>query len=241
MSFKKIIKYVFSPNQIVFLQRFFKRISRPKFGSVGKKQRPVSTVFGLDRGTPIDRYYLNQFLQGKSKFISGTVAEIEENYLSLMHGGEGINSVVLRYGKAEGENQISCDLTNHSTLPFERFDTFICTQTLNFIYDFEKALEGIFLTLKPGGSLLLSVAGLCQISHYDMDRWGDYWRFTNLSIEKLLLKHFKKENIEITPYGNVLAAASFLYGIAAEEMKGNQLNFIDNNYQIIICVHAIKG
>ena len=41
--------------------------------------KPVSTVFGFDRGTPIDRYYIEKFLKANSSFIKGDVLEIAEN------------------------------------------------------------------------------------------------------------------------------------------------------------------
>lgn len=223
------------------LKKFIVRTLKPKFLYFGVRVKPASLIFGFDRGTPVDRYYLNSYLKIKSQYIVGSVAEIGDNDLSLKYGNKDIKSTVLVYGKAMGNNQISCDLTRHETLPTEEFDTFICTQTLNFVYDFEKALEGIVKTIKPGGSLLLSVAGLSQISEYDMNRWGDYWRFTSLTVEKLLSKYFKKDSFEVVSFGNAYTASGFLYGVSAEEISSSKLKYQDKNYQIIICAHAVKS
>jgi len=38
--------------------------------------KPVSTLFGFDRGTPIDRYYVEGFLKKKTDLIKGRVLEI---------------------------------------------------------------------------------------------------------------------------------------------------------------------
>ena len=48
--------------------------------------KPLSDVFGLDRGTPIDRYYVENFLKTRSGLIKGRVLEIGDSiYLSLIH------------------------------------------------------------------------------------------------------------------------------------------------------------
>lgn len=74
-----------------------------------------------------------------------------------------------------------------------------------------------------------------------MDRWGDYWRFTDLSIRKLMEAVFKKENIEITTYGNVLAATAFLQGLAIEDLPDKTiLDKYDPDYQITIGIRAVK-
>jgi len=83
--------------------------------------------------------------------------------------------------------------------------------------------------------------GISQISRYDMDRWGDFWRFTTLSAQRLFEREFKAENIEIKAYGNVLIAIAFLHGLALEEMKREYLEYQDSDYQVLITVRAIKA
>jgi len=94
--------------------------------------------------------------------------------------------------------------------------------------------------LKKDGVVLATVPGICQISRYDMDKWGDYWRFTDLSIKKAFEEIFGKDNIEVKTYGNVLTAISFLHGISAEELSYDELFYKDPDYQIIIGIKAVK-
>ena len=47
-----------------------------------RSTKPVSKVFGLDRGIPIDRYYIEQFLEQNKSFIKGAVLEIAESTYS---------------------------------------------------------------------------------------------------------------------------------------------------------------
>ncbi len=94
--------------------------------------------------------------------------------------------------------------------------------------------------LKPGGIALITVGGLSQISRYDYNRWGDYWRFTDLSIKKAFEEVFGEGNVEVETYGNVLSAIAFLHGISAEELTEDELFYKDEDYQVIICIKAVK-
>jgi len=132
-------------------------------------------------------------------------------------------------------------LTKPETLPKERIDCFICTQTLNFIFDVPKAIEGSYKVLKQGGVLLCTVSGISQISRYDMDRWGDYWRFTDLSIRKLMESVFGEGHVEIVTFGNALAATAFLQGLAVDDLPDTfLLDKKDQDYQITIGIKATK-
>ncbi|MGG7073548.1 hypothetical protein U5B43_04720 [Campylobacter sp. 9BO] len=73
-----------------------------------------------------------------------------------------------------------------------------------------------------------------------MDRWGDYWRFTDLSIKKTFEDIFGWDNVEVEVYGNVLSAMAFLQGICAEELTKDELFNKDNDYQVTICIKAVK-
>jgi hypothetical protein len=87
---------------------------------------------------------------------------------------------------------------------------------------------------------LATLSGISQISRYDMDRWGEYWRFTSLSAKKLFAEFFPSQNLTIETKGNVLAAAALLYGLASCELEPAELNHYDPDYEIIITVHAVK-
>ncbi len=119
-------------------------------------------------------------------------------------------------------------------LPESKYDCFICTQTLNFIFDYNAAISGIYKLLKPGGVGLITVAGLTHVSRFDMDRWGDYWRFNSLSLEKCLTNVFNKEKIQVTAYGNAKTAVGQIYGLCAEDYQPGELDFVDPDYQLLI-------
>jgi hypothetical protein len=104
----------------------------------------------------------------------------------------------------------------------------------------EAAIKTFHRILKPGGVLLVSVPGISQISRYDMDRWGDYWRFTSASARRLFEKDFPATGICVHSYGNVLTAVAFLHGVAAEELSHEELDYCDPNYEVLIAVRAEK-
>lgn len=203
---------------------------------------PISAVFGLDRGTPIDRYYIERFLQGKAQLIRGRVLEIGDSTYSRRFGGEKVEAFEVLHATAGNKAAtIIGDLTDASTLPENEIDCFICTQTFNFIFDVQKAVEGAHHLLKPGGMLLATVAGISQISRYDMDRWGDYWRFTTASVQKLFEPVFKG-GLEVESFGNVMAACAFLQGVAVEDLPDvSLLDRHDPDYQMLIAIIARKG
>jgi hypothetical protein len=206
-----------------------------------RKVKPVSAVFGLDRGMPIDRYYIEKFLESNSDYIKGNIVEIAENTYSKKFCAaiEKSKLNILHYSNVEGAKYIG-DLTDTSSLPENEFDCFICTQTFNFIFDLKSAIHGSHYLLKEGGVLLATLGGISQISKYDMDRWGDYWRFTVLSAKKLFEEVYGEGKVEVSSYGNVLSSIAFLEGISSGELKAEELDANDINYQLLITVKAIK-
>lgn len=94
--------------------------------------------------------------------------------------------------------------------------------------------------LKEDGILLATLAGISQISRYDMDKWGDYWRFTTLSARKSFEEIFGERNVDVNFYGNVLSSVAFLEGITAEELSMKELDHKDENYQMLITIVAHK-
>lgn len=201
---------------------------------------PFSTQFGYDRGGPVDRYYIENFLQENNSLIKGRVLEIGDNEYTLRFGGNKIEkSDILHIDDSNKQATFIGDLSNAPHLPSNTFDCIILTQTLHLIYDYKAAIETCYRVLKPGGTLLLTVPG---ISHIAQDQWSKYWlwSFTDASIQRIMQEHFSEDTITIKTYGNVLVASAFLYGMGLPELKKEQLDYHDPHYQVIITVKAIK-
>lgn len=223
-----------------YLRVFFQAFCQPIiFSRISTK--PISNDFGLSRGTPIDRFYIDSFLKENEFDIKGTALEIAESTYTKRFDHGVTSFEVLHVDESNGKATIIGDLTQPDSLPEKMVDCFICTQTLNFIFDVRKAVDGCFKLLRDGGVFLGTVSGISQISRYDMDRWGDYWRFTDLSLKKLFSEYFREENITIQTYGNVFAANAFLQGLALEDIEDKSLlNVNDPDYQVTLGIRAVR-
>lgn len=215
------------------------------FGDLTRVE-PVSRLFGLERGTPIDRYYIHRFIDQNAESILGKAIEVGELRYLQEYGAATSERCILTFDREmsnpkQGASKIIIgNLTAPATLPENAFDCFICTQTLNFIFDAPAAVRGAHRLLAPSGIFLGTVAGLSQISRYDMDRWGDYWRFTTLSLARILSEVFGRD-LAITSFGNAFAAQALLQGLAIEDLpRVDLLDVKDDDYQLIIGFKAKK-
>ena len=213
---------------------------RVDLGDLARPQ-PISRVWGLDRGQPVDRYYIEQFLASRAGDVSGYALEIGENTYTLRYGRElVVKSDVLHVAEGAPNATIIADLTRADHIASHSFDCIICTQTLHLIYEIEEAITTLERILKPGGVLLATLPGISQISRYDMDRWGDHWRVTSASARRLFGAVFPAEGIQMQVYGNVLAATAFLQGLAVEDLTAGDLDVRDPDYEVLIGVRAVK-
>ena len=115
------------------------------------------------------------------------------------------------------------------------------TQTLHVIYDIHAVVKNLHRLLKPGGAALVTIPGISQISRYDADRWGDFWRMTPDAAYAAVRRSVSRgREIELETHGNVRMAAAFLYGLAVEEIPPDVLTEADPDYPVLICVCARK-
>ena len=205
-----------------------------------KTIRPFSPDFGLKFGTPIDRIYIDHFLEKSKVCIKGDVLEIAEDTYSKRYATSKINSFILHVEKQDNSQVITANLETGENAPEGKFDCLLITQTLPFVYQPKEFIKNCYRALKPGGTLLLTASGISQISRYDMDRWGDYWRFTDLSLKKLAEEVFDLEKIEVKSYGNVKTACAFLQGFPSYVLSEKELSTHDPDYQVTVTLRAVK-
>jgi peptidoglycan/xylan/chitin deacetylase (PgdA/CDA1 family)/SAM-dependent methyltransferase len=210
-----------------------------QFGSL-RRITPISQDFGCDRGRPIDRYYIENFLANHGEDIRGRVLEIGDNSYTRRFGGDRVTvSDVLHVVEGDPQATIIADLASADHIPSSSFDCIILTQTLQLIYDVRAALKTVYRILKPSGILLATFPGISQTSDSE---WGDcwHWNFTPVSARRLFGEVFPATNVQIETFGNVLAAISFLHGIAVEELTPEELDYREPGYDVTISVRAIK-
>ncbi|QDV89707.1 2-O-methyltransferase NoeI [Phycisphaerae bacterium RAS2] len=212
-----------------------------QFGDL-RRVAPISRVFGLDRGTPIDRYYIEQFLASQAGDIRGTVLEVADDAYTRRFGGERVTQRETLFAPP-GHRRATyiADLGAPRALPADAFDCMILTQTLHCIYDIQTAVKNCLRALRPGGVLLATLPGISQISRYDMDRWGDFWRLTTASARRLIGDAFGPTRVQVAAHGNALTATAFLHGLCTEELDPFELDHVDPDYELLITVRAEKG
>ncbi len=201
---------------------------------------PVSRYWGFDRGTPIDRHYIEQFLGRNASDVRGRVLEVGDDSYTRRFGGDRVEvSDVLNVEGGDPRTTFVADLARADRIPSAAFDCIILTQTLHLIYDVRAAIATLHRILGPGGVLLLTVPGITRISH---DEWPGswYWSFTTDSASRLFAEAFGPGRVAIGSRGNVMAAAAFLYGLAVGDVRQADLEAHDPDYQVIVTVRAVK-
>lgn len=198
---------------------------------------PLSRQFGMERGEAIDRYYIENFLRNNASEITGKVMEVGDDFYTCKYGYNVSQSSVLHI-EGKGRKVIKGNLATGEGINKEMVDCLICTQTIQMIYDLESVVENIHGLLKTGGCALVTMHGIAHLCMSDYKRWGEYWRLTCQSAERLFQKHFK--DIQVVSYGNVKAATAFLYGLCQQDLKQNELDENDEQYPVIVAVKVRK-
>jgi SAM-dependent methyltransferase len=214
------------------------RVGRVDFGDL-RRLTPVSPDWGFDRGTPVDRYYIDCFMRACAADVRGRVLEIANPEMTQHYGGNRVTrSDVLHPVPAPPPVTLVGDLATGEGLPDGVFDCAIVTQTLLLVYDVQSAVRTLARILSPGGVALVTVPGITKISREDMDAWGQYWSFTSASARRLFEDAFGPGSIRVEAFGNVLAATAFLHGIAAEELTEDELLHRDRDFETLIAIRA---
>ncbi len=222
-----------------------KAMQRPRVGTVSwgdfARIKPINNNWGFERGTPIDRYYIGQFLERNAGHIRGRVLEVAGDDYTKKYGGDRVErSDILHPTEGNPRATIVADLTDSSQVTDALFDCIICTQTLQCVFDVRTAIASLYRFLKPGGILLMSVPGISQISPEDMESTGDFWRFTTAALQRLLCAQFPSGAVRIESHGNVKTSIGLLHGISANEISEEELLENDPQFQLLLTVAATK-
>jgi SAM-dependent methyltransferase len=232
------LKRVISPDRRRGLRAWAHRLRHPAWLGTLRRTSPVSRNWGWDRGTPVDRFYIEHFLEAHRGEIHGQVLEVLNNNYTVRYGRDVTRSDVLDIDAGNPAATVIADLADPSGLPEGRFDCFILTQTLQYIYDLPAAVRSCHRVLRPGGVLLVTVPALSRI---DKVPGQDYWRFTVTACARLFGEVFGAGNVAVRSHGNVLTALAFLSGMAHEELRRNELDVNDPHFPLVIVVRAVKG
>ena len=202
--------------------------------------RPLSTEWGFDRGTPVDRYYIERFLAEHSADIRGHTLEVRSAAYTTRFGTGVTRAEVLDIDAGNPDATIVADLAVGDGIPERAFDCFVLTQTLQFVYDVRSAIVQSHRLLRPGGVLLVTVPIVSRIA----PRYGlttEFWRFTPASCARLFGDVFGADQLTVQTHGNVAAGVAFLRGAAVEELPRETLDVHDPYFPILATVRAVRA
>ena len=218
----------------------WRRRRPPRLGAL-RRVTPIDPNWGFERGTPIDRIYVDQFMLSRTEDIRGRVLEIAAPDYTTRFGTNVEQVDILMASQGNPRATIVGDLTDAPHIADDTFDCAIVTQTLQFVYDVRAAFATLHRILAPGGVLLATVPGITKISPPEDDEWGEWWHYTGRSAQRLAEEAFGQGNVDVRTYGNVLAATGFLYGLAASDLRPEELASHDRLYEVTIAIRAVKA
>ncbi|MHB8760910.1 MAG: class I SAM-dependent methyltransferase [Coriobacteriia bacterium] len=200
---------------------------------------PINPGYGYGLGTVIDRYYEHVFLEDTRPLIRGHVLEVGDRKSTDRFGSSVSGVDVLNPVPGPGID-IVADLTSCPQVPDDTYDCVLLTEVIHVILDMEAAISEVYRILKPGGSVIATIAGIAQVNRGAMEEYGDRWRVTSLSAGELFATRFPVRNITVRTYGNAHTACCYMQGIPAERVKASRLDLWESDYQLIVAVVATK-
>ena len=199
--------------------------------------RPLSYAWGVDRGLPVHRLHLEQFLAAHAADMRGRCLEFQEPRYVPRFGGSQVGSLdILHVDATNPKATVVADLTQPNDIDTGRFDCIVCTHVLQSIFDVHRAIAELHRILAPGGVLLVAEP---QISMCDR-RYDELWRFTTDGLTRLLTSVFDSAEVQVHSFGNSLTAAGEMRGLVAAEYPAHVLAQHDPRFATEICARAVK-
>jgi len=222
------------------LLRRVRRLRRPARLGAFSQLTPASEIWGFDRGTPVDRYYIERFLAQHDRDIRGSVLEVKDDTYTRRFL-EGVQSIdVVDIDVANPRATVLADLAAAGSIADESFDCFILTQTLHVIYDIEAVVRHAHRILRRDGVLLATVPVISRLRAAGSES-PDYWRLTPMACQRLFGDVFGRAHVEVQGHGNVLSAMAFLRGLACEELGEARLDHRDPLFPVLVTVRARRS
>ena len=183
-----------------------------------RRMTPIDPNWGFERGTPIDRVYVEEFV-GLHATTFADASSRSRRPTTRRASGSGVEQVdILMATEGNPQTTIVADLTDAPHIPDDAFDCAIVTQTLQFVYDVRAALRTLHRVLAPGGVLLATVPGITKISPPEDDELRRVVALHGPLRAASRRGGVRRRERRGASYGNVLSAAGFLYGLAASDL-----------------------
>lgn len=197
------------------------------------------------------RYYLDLILEENKQVFKGKILDIGGKKDNRRGEFQPPYDQVEEWLFLNNDNQANPDiLIDLPSIPLKDncIDVVLCTEVLEYIYDYRELLFQMGRVIKPGGVLILSTPFMGAL-HGDPE--GDYYRFTEPLLIKELSDSFTIESIErmggivaviydlLRSYMSYQTKRSFLIRVVSTVfIKSNRFfiwldkRFFKNNYYI---------
>jgi SAM-dependent methyltransferase len=180
---------------------------------------------------------VDRFFEAHAHRIRGRCLEFHDSgYVSRFGGGRPSRIDVLDLTADNPNATLVADLTKRNDIPSETFDCIVCVHVLHLVYEADAFTRELHRLLAPGGALLVAVPGTSMID----PNWTEFRRWTPLGIETLLGQFFRSADIHVESYGNSLAAAAEMRGLASDEIAPWELNAKDDIFPVEVGGLAVK-
>jgi SAM-dependent methyltransferase len=199
---------------------------------------PLSDEYGFDRGTPLDRRYVEAFLHERRGGIHGSVLEVGDDAYTARFGGDRVSeSTVVDVDRSNRRATLIADLEHPNSLPPAAYDCIILTQTLHLLRRPGQCIANCYRALRPAGVVLATAPSVSRVSPSYPD--ADYWRFTPAGMAELFATHWEGD-FTVHALGNLRTCIGFLLGEVVEELADTVLDSHDPRFPLTVAVEAHK-
>ena len=203
---------------------------RVRWGNI-RRRAPFSTEFALERGLPVDRHYIAEFVGTHARDIHGDVMEMSRSTYTSAYGTAISSTTIVDIDRTNEQATLFCDLCEPGSLPASAFDAVVLTQTIQYLGALDGAIDNLWQSLRPGGVLLITAPALAR----DDPVGGDFWRFTPAGLRLALGERLPAEAaITVTGYGNAVGATAQILATAVEDVGAKHLAAHDPGYPVIV-------
>jgi len=228
-------KAVMGPRLTVLARCLLRGLPIPRWGNL-RRVEPFSGIFGFDRGTPVDRFYLHRFLEANRSVITGRVLEVQVPSYTRTYGQRVETSHTVDINP-QFRATYTCDLADAPQITSDSYDCVLAPNTLQHVTDLPGVLRTILRVVKPGGYVLASVPALLPL----IPDGDDYWRLSPAGWRRTLAREWAGGDVAVDGHGNCLTAIAAMHGLALEELTDEELRANDPRYPVLVTIKCRKG
>lgn len=213
-------------------------LRRPRWGNL-RRDRPFSRREG-DRGTAIERYYSDCFVEQHRAWIHGDVLEVGDDRCAIAFGHDVASVEIVDLATNNPRVTLLADVGEDGSLPASTYDCAVIVHTLQFAPDVDAALANLWRSIRPGGHLIVTVPCLGRCDPYA--EGIESWRFLEPGLRRAAERAFSPApaGLDLRSFGNLRTAIAALAGIAADELEPGELDQHAAEYPVVIGLAATK-